>query len=397
MSGQGREWLDRGALERLYAKESASVAFLDETYRTPRWAGDPETSFYAMAAVIVEVERLEEVRQTALSFGTPSGSSRTWHTNEDLPKDPARARAFIEAINETGAFSTVTVHAPVPQHKQGVSLARDLVLARMATEICRGTGAPRLLVADHFKQGTNPGRAKADRELVGRMTHNGLIAEGTSLQHGHPRDEQLLWVPDLVAYAFRQHFGLGDDEWFPRFENVRTISAEGVELTPLIDPLTRRSSHLPQQGPGARPLVVPETRATAVSSDPILAWEQATDKPKGPARNNTRPRIVIEQDRSHVPGVEDHLIKANATQDGREVIAAASTFDAQKPVGRTAQRLREKLEKNASRLSPEGQERVKRIIVGPASPPQAPAKRTPPAPRRPGPQPPEPEPGRGLH
>lgn len=354
-------YLGRAQLERLYANETGSVAFLDESYRQHRGRDNTEIPFYSMAAAIVEVDRLADLRQEIEGYGAWRNNRMEWHTNQDLRDDPDRAAAFIDAINDSGVFNIVTVRVPVPEN--GEWEARNDALARLAFEVSQGVGAPRLLIADHFRKGTEPGRSVADRRLVGALRHNGILPDGARLEHAHPGEEQFLWVPDLVAYTFRRHMALAEDDWFPRLENVRTISTEGPELTKLTDPINRRGSHLHQQGPGARLLGIPENRATAVSSDPILAWSQAGDKPAGTVRNNARARVVMQENRAHTPGVEDRLIKAVVTNDPRQVEAAARTLSQEQPVGKKAERLQAMLNRTAGNMA-EAQQRIKALSLG---------------------------------
>ncbi|WP_394163559.1 hypothetical protein [Galactobacter valiniphilus] len=360
--------LSRAQLEALYARETGSIAFLDESYRQHRGRDNTEIPFYAMAAAIVEVDQLADLRREIEGYGAWRNNRMEWHTNQDLREDPARAAALINTINSSGVFNIITVRVPVQE--SGENAARNAALARLAHEVTQGAGAPRLLVADHFNETKEPGRARKDRNLIGALRHNGLVPDGTTMQHGHPGEEQLLWVPDLVAYTFRRHMALGEDEWFPRFENVRALSADGPDLTRFTDPLTRRSSHVHQQGPGARLLGIPENRATAVSSGPILAWEQASAKDAGTVKNNARPSIVLNENRAHTAGVEDHLIAAVVNRDPRRILAAAQTLAQAKPSGKSGERLRAMLDKTAGNLEG-GRARVNAIIDGttPALPP----------------------------
>lgn len=358
-------YLRRAELEVLYANETGSVAFLDESYRQHRGRDNKEIPFYSMAAAIVEVDQLADLRREIEGYGAWRNNRMEWHTNQDLRDDPDRASALIDAINDSGVFSIVTVRVPVPEN--GEWEARNAALARLGYEVTQGVGAPKLLIADHFRNNTEAGRAHADKQLIGAMAHSHILPEGTSLQHGHPGQEQLLWVPDLVAYTFRRHMALAEDDWFPRLENVRTISAEGPELTQLTDHINRRSSHLHQQGPGARLLVAPENRATAVSSDPTIAWSQAGDKPAGTVRNNARSRLVMQENRTHAPSVEDRLINAVATNDPRQVEAAARTLAQEQPVGKRAERLKTMLDRTASNMG-DAQQRIKALGLGKARP-----------------------------
>ena len=254
-------------LREVYATTSGPVAFIDESYRAPGFAGRgrPERPFYVLSAVVVERDQAAVVREAL----TDIPGSLFWHT-KDLIKNPVGQqymREMLDYLSESDMLSIVTVQTDVRvgDDKQ-MNYARSECLATLTAELTRGAGenAVRLIVMDS-RDGHSPGLNKIDQDTVHRLRSAGIIDENVQLQHSGPGKEPLLWTPDVAAWSYRRELAIGDSQWFNRIrETTIQLHAHGINVA-----VKRNGPLLPQQSPGA-PVASYENQRRVVSQQSLV-------------------------------------------------------------------------------------------------------------------------------
>ena len=174
------------------------VAFVDESYDYTKDGSRPP--LYVLAAVIIDGDRLAEVRTATQTVISPETD---YHTT-DLHRDGRLevVHAMLENTRNEAGWSVVAVQMPFDGDSNAARrhcfevLLPDLSSRRV-----------RYVVPDSRPQ---PGAAdpavldKQDELIARRLRSNQRVDRHLSLTHRRPADENLLWLADAVAWAVRR-------------------------------------------------------------------------------------------------------------------------------------------------------------------------------------------------
>jgi hypothetical protein len=297
-------YLDAERLQELYGRGSGPVAFLDEAYRPKQPNG--ERPFYLLSAALVERGDLSKVRDSLMPFADERGR---YHTTELYKQEPGKIHEFLNHVNGLPLDNLVTVQTMV--RDGNLEQARDECLTRMAYELNRGSESVQHLIMESLNSDTDPGRNHKDQQVIHRAARGGLIPSEVSIHHSTPSHEQLLWIPDAVAWAVRRELAVGDTRWVQDAETIRIVHAIGQDLTPQLAgkrALNGRSPHLPQPSPGAQSLFGSSEKigADRVSSVPILSRSDLTSN--SASDRSVTVLAINDSLRSYRPTAEDRIV-----------------------------------------------------------------------------------------
>ena len=184
------------------------VAFVDESYKYVK--ADLGSSFYVLAAVLVEGAALSSTRQALRTVVAPLTE---FHTNE------LNAIGRQDVVHDVLSFardevsgSVVTVQMPFPRTEKDARracldvLLRDLSSRKVSQVVADSRPQPRArdrLFLD-----------KQDEAVARRLRASGDVDRGLNLVHRKPAGENLLWLADAVAWALRRDLAVDDTEHF---------------------------------------------------------------------------------------------------------------------------------------------------------------------------------------
>ncbi|ALU41437.1 hypothetical protein AS188_16230 (plasmid) [Kocuria flava] len=144
----------------------------------------------------VQREAVEDLQERYAKAKTPA-NSRTlqkarrklhWHDIKDDRKGSA-----VELIASFDMLHVIVVAAPVAPKKQ--ERARRLCLEQLSWRL-DGIGVSCL-----FLESRSEGQNQRDRNLVESLRGRQAFPPGLRLEHVHPSDEPMVWVPDQVLGA----------------------------------------------------------------------------------------------------------------------------------------------------------------------------------------------------
>jgi hypothetical protein len=175
------------------------VAFLDESFELE---GDRKT-FYLMSAVVTHRDQIEPLRDGLRSLvgGT------FWHTTQSLLTDDGRQRAIeiAEYLGDENGNEVCIVSCKMPIGNEGGDAARQGCFRQVAENLCSGThpleGPVHLMV---LEQRETQHERSYDTKIVRDLRSAEVICRQCQLKQASPRDEHLLWLPDLVSSAVRR-------------------------------------------------------------------------------------------------------------------------------------------------------------------------------------------------
>lgn len=168
------------------------VAFADESF-----SEHPTSGFYVLAAVVLEPDMCEDVREAMLELrqrlrGRKAGDKLHWNHLE-----PRQQQDAVKQVAALPGFHVVTVGSPVPQRRQ--ERARAVCLGRLVVELHR-LGVTRLLM-EAREQELN------ERDVRTVTGARFLLPRGSEFRVDHEfglRDPAL-WAADLLAGVARAH------------------------------------------------------------------------------------------------------------------------------------------------------------------------------------------------
>lgn len=186
------------------------VLFVDESYNAP--AEGMEHTFYTVCGVLIEGSLLRATRQD-ISYIV--GDS-FWHTTDALRTSQGRDTAvdLLEFCEEVDDLYFVTYKMPL-EPDDDLENARQACLQTLFSHVEDGY-SPRLIVMEKRQDHI---RDDADRKLVKRLRSEGKVSRNTQILLVSPRDEYLLWLPDLIAMVFRREITHKDETatYFKRY------------------------------------------------------------------------------------------------------------------------------------------------------------------------------------
>ena len=194
------------ALENAYKNLSSehSVLFLDETYNAPGEGMDH--TFYAIGAVLIFKDALNDAR---LDLKDITGKSR-WHTTDELRTQEGRNTAvsllkYCKACEEDIYF--ISLRQPMSEGTP-TETARQACLTRLLKFVGEHFNSVRVVVLEKRQDLKHD---DADRTLVKNLRSQGTIPRHIQVLLVSPVDEQLLWLPDLLAMAYRRQITHNDE------------------------------------------------------------------------------------------------------------------------------------------------------------------------------------------
>lgn len=199
-----------GWLERHYERAPGKrVAFVDEAYRGHERKG--ETPFYIAAAVVVDVRYMQEIREnlTEIAGGT------YWHTTEAMRTDdgPAKVVKMLDYLAEgSDEVCMMSVQREISKSDRDLETARKECLAGLARSLASGQpDASKCMVIEKRHE---EAERRLDSQLLAELIRDGHVPRGFQIHQASPREDRLLWLPDLVAYAARKEIALNQPYLF---------------------------------------------------------------------------------------------------------------------------------------------------------------------------------------
>lgn len=197
-------WVSQGSVASMLAEAyrrtpGGYIAFLDESFEL---AGDRST-FYLLSAVITHRDEID-----ALRAGLRDVVDDTfWHTTESLRTDEGRARAveIAEYLGDEKGNEVCIVSCKMPLGRDSGDEARQSCFHQLAQSLC--TGAEPLVDGVHLmvlEQRETQHERSYDTKIVKELRSAEVICRQCQLKQASPRDENLLWLPDLVSSAVRR-------------------------------------------------------------------------------------------------------------------------------------------------------------------------------------------------
>jgi hypothetical protein len=168
-------------------------AYVDESVRVA------PPGLYLMAAVVVPPAAASNVRET-LREGLPRRMTR-YHWRDESTASRAAMAARVGALGLASVVTYVTTVDPQCQER-----ARRRCLLRLLWELDR-RGVTDVVIESRQH------RDKYDRDSIAHAGRAGWATRPIRFEFGTPREECLLWLPDIVAGAAGR--ALADDD--PRF------------------------------------------------------------------------------------------------------------------------------------------------------------------------------------
>ncbi|GAA1095717.1 hypothetical protein [Tsukamurella spumae] len=194
-------------LRERYRSTTGPVAFLDESYQLD--PSEPEGLYYIMTATVVARNVMDRLR-TDLDR---TAGHRLWHTTEALLQGSAGHKATLAMLRVVAATPNVTFlvhHQKVTPDATGGwndgGQAREEcfrgLAARLSRQVLPTTPDPvNLMVLDKRKY---QNQQRFDEQIVKRIRATKIGHRNLQLVQAQPSEEPLLYLPDLVAAAYRR-------------------------------------------------------------------------------------------------------------------------------------------------------------------------------------------------
>lgn len=174
-------------------RPSDRVLFLDESYSPPQ---QDRQSFYIIAGASLKKRVLNDTRDDICDIVGDSW----WHTTEALQNETTGIPRLEELLSYCSRHQDpifVAQKAPLPSESD-IEQARQICLAGLLKHTNSQISAV-VLESRQYKT-----QDDADRSLIKRLRRAGDVAQSTPAVHVSPKDEQLLWLPDLAAMMYRR-------------------------------------------------------------------------------------------------------------------------------------------------------------------------------------------------
>jgi hypothetical protein len=194
------------------------VAFLDESFELE---GD-RTTFYLMSAVVTHREQIEDLRDGLRDVV----GGDYWHTTESLRTEGGRKSAVevAEYLGDEKGSEVCIVSCKSPIGSQGADAARQACFQQVAATLCSGArplaGSVHLMV---LEQRETQHERSYDAKIVKDLRAAAVICRYCQLKQASPRDEPLLWLPDLVSSAVRRSLTHQEHDLLDPIERIVTL------------------------------------------------------------------------------------------------------------------------------------------------------------------------------
>ncbi|QKJ24973.1 hypothetical protein HRU87_01865 [Aquiluna borgnonia] len=197
------------------ARAKGPLAFIDESFRAPSQDHD---SFYIVAAAVIDKAIVLEVRKE-LRRRVRHG---TWHTTE-----AGRSQVGQQKIRELSAYLATVVKPVVVVVDQlqksdrsaeaGRAKALRALLVELATEHVYLTGTV-------VYEKRIPGYMQAHDDLIiGQIRREKGAASSLNVIGLSTKSEPLLWIPDIIAWAFRQQYLKDGGGYFSELAKIAKV------------------------------------------------------------------------------------------------------------------------------------------------------------------------------
>lgn len=210
--------VQRRVLAEAYARTPGEyVAFLDESFELD---GDRPT-FYLLAAVVAHRDDLDDLRD---GLRDEVGSD-FWHTTESLLTEEGRKTAVQVStyLGAEGGSEICIVSCKKPIETDGDTARREC-FEQLGTALCQGIdplpGSVHLMV---LEQRETRHERSFDEKIVKDLRSDQKICRRCQLKQASPRDEPLLWLPDLVAAAVRREMTHRETELLEPIDRIVTV------------------------------------------------------------------------------------------------------------------------------------------------------------------------------
>jgi hypothetical protein len=194
------------------------IAFLDESFELE---GDRKT-FYLMSAVVTHRDLVDALR---VGLQDVVGSDY-WHTTESLRTDDGRKAAVevAEYLGDKKGTEVCIVSCKLPLGDASGDAARQACFQQVAASLCSGAqpleGAVHLMV---LEQRETQHERSYDTKIVKDLRSAAVICRHCQLKQASPRDEPLLWLPDLVSSAVRRSITHKERDLLDPIEHIVTV------------------------------------------------------------------------------------------------------------------------------------------------------------------------------
>ena len=205
--------------------KGSAVAFIDES-TLPVNSSFGGTPFYLMAAYVVLVEDLDVMRDELVPV---LDQRRFWHSTEAHQSDDGRLAilTFANYIGDGAESIIVSICSPIDVEDTNGERARRRCFHKLLSALSDGTFCDQVRLAI-FEERKYPAQRSADAMTVKTAIRDEIIDRRMQVLPTSPAHERLLWLPDLVSFAFYQsRTGVREDYLQPFGERVDLI-----ELTP---------------------------------------------------------------------------------------------------------------------------------------------------------------------
>ncbi|WP_071567075.1 hypothetical protein [Corynebacterium sp. NML130628] len=192
------------------------VLYVDETFNRPEEQLD--YSFYMVCGVLINAAHIEVTREEIDEIV----EGNYWHTTEALQTGEGQEKTeellkYCKQVRDQHIFASKRDIASQNEDvKAAFNEARKDCLQVLLATVQKHHPDTRLVIIE--KRQTNT-ENDADRRLVKTLRSEKVISRHTQLIHASPKDEHLLWLPDLSAMVYRRSRTHRDEtsHYFERF------------------------------------------------------------------------------------------------------------------------------------------------------------------------------------
>lgn len=193
------------------------VGFLDESFEL-----SGEKTFYLMSAVVTHQDQIHALRD-----GLQDVVGDTyWHTTESLQTPEGRTAAvdIAEYLGNEKGTEVCIVSCRMPLGDGGADGARQACFQQVGANLCSGAhplkaGVHLMVLEQRETQHERSYDAKIVRDLRSAL----VICRHCQLKQASPRDEPLLWLPDLVSSAVRRSITHKERDLLDPIDRIVTV------------------------------------------------------------------------------------------------------------------------------------------------------------------------------
>lgn len=235
------------AVSTAYKKYSRTpVAYLDETYNVSE---KHKELYYVVAAVIVSPEERDILRAGIENIA----EDNYWHTTESrrTHQGQQKIKEMLEYLADGQEKVILSVHAKLQPGDKDGEKTRAKTLTLLLQELYNNHGVE-LCVLEKRRQNTEQ---RTDAHTKTTAVNKRIIPQSAFMIQETPSNEHLLWLPDLVASAYRQKLIGRSSQEFELIKHMTKI----IEANPQIQlhdtsfPTTTRHKTTPTQNPAKPP------------------------------------------------------------------------------------------------------------------------------------------------